>query len=318
MSESMKTRISVTIDQINQSLGAIGERADLAAKSGVDGLWLPQLPSQRDVGLLLADLAAHTSDVTIGTAVLPIYVSPPVAMAQTALTLDEISGGRLALGLGRGHRIFGEWVLGGTYSGSVGPMREYLTIVTSLIRDGQVNVAGSWFSGRAFYAAPRRPQLPVYVGSFGPRMLELAAELADGVVLWMTTPSYVREVVMPSLRAGWARRQGDRAGFGVVAMMPAVVSGQPAECRQAARSMLGGYLRMENYQKLLVASGFGDDVRSLRVGDVMIDELCAIGNRRLVQERIAAYREAGVTEVAIAPLGDTHLVEATLEAAVTA
>jgi alkanesulfonate monooxygenase SsuD/methylene tetrahydromethanopterin reductase-like flavin-dependent oxidoreductase (luciferase family) len=317
MREEMQPRISVTIDQVDLSLSAMLERADVAAKSGVDGLWVSQLPSQRDAGMLLAGLAARTSDVAIGTAVLPVYMCPPVVMAQTALTLDEISGNRLMLGLGRGHRIFGEWMLGGTYSSSVGPMREYLTIVTSLIRDGEVSMAGSWFDGRAFYAAPRRPRLPVYLGSFGPRMLELAAELADGVILWMCTPSYVREVVMPSLRAGWARRPGTAAGFEVVAIMPALASRQRERNRECGRNVINGYLRMENYKKLLVASGFGDDVRSLRAGDVMVDEICAIGSGQLVQERIAAYREAGVTEVALAPLTEEHFA-ATLEAAVAA
>jgi alkanesulfonate monooxygenase SsuD/methylene tetrahydromethanopterin reductase-like flavin-dependent oxidoreductase (luciferase family) len=132
--------------------------------------------------------------------------------------------------------------------------------------------------------------------------------------LWVCTPPYVRDVVMPSLRAGWARRQSDHAAFGVVAMMPAVVSPQPEEDREGARSMLTGYLRMENYQKVLRACGFGDDVRSLRVGEAMIDGLCAIGSGQVVKERIAAYREAGVTEVALAPLTDKHFV-ATLEAA---
>lgn len=313
----MKARISVTIDQVDLSFNTIAERAEIAAKSGVDGLWVSQLPSQRQASMLLAGLAARTSDVTLGTAVLPIYSSPPVVMAQTALTLDEISGNRLVLGLGRGHRIYGEWMLGGTYSASVGSMREYLTIVTSLIRKGDVNIAGPWFAGRAFYGAPRRPELPVYVGAFGPRMLELAAELADGVILWMCTPSYIRDVAMPSLREGWARRQSGHAAFGVVAMMPAVVSPQPVEDREGARSMLTSYLRMENYQKVLAAGGFGDDVRSLRVGDAMIDGLCAIGSEQVVQERIAAYREAGVTEVALAPLAEQHFV-ATLEAALGA
>jgi F420-dependent oxidoreductase-like protein len=310
----MKARISVTIDQVDLPFSTILERAHIATKSGADGLWVSQLPSQRQAGMLLAGLAAGTSGVTLGTAVLPIYTSPPVIMAQMALTLDEISGNRLVLGLGRGHRIYGEWMLGGTYSASAESMREYLMIVTSLTREGEVNIAGSSFSGRAFYGAPRRPQLPVYVGAFGPRMLELAAELADGVILWMCTPSYVSDIVMPSLRAGWARRQSDHAAFGVVAMMPAVVSPHPEDDREGARSMLSSYIRMENYQKLLVAGGFGNDVRSMRVGNAMIDELCAIGSGQVVRERIAAYREAGVTEVALAPLAERHYA-ATLEEA---
>jgi len=135
------------------------------------------------------------------------------------------------------------------------------------------------------------------------------------VILWLCTPRYIRDVVVPSLRAGWARRPAGHAGFQVVAVLPAAVSPQPEQDREHGRIMLNGYLRMENYKKVLTASGFGDDVRSMRPGDAMIDEVCAIGGAQLIQERIAAYREVGVTEIAISPLAaDKHLV-ATLEAA---
>jgi F420-dependent oxidoreductase-like protein len=317
MSGQVKMRISATIEQVDLSHMAMIERGQIAAKAGVDGLWVSQLPNQRDAIMLLAGLAARVTDVAIGTAVFPIYMSPPVVMAQTAMTLDEISGNRLMLGLGRGHRFFAEWMLGGRYPASVASVREYLTIVTSLIRQGEVNAAGSSFTARALYAAPRRADLPVYLGSFGPRMLELAAELADGVILWLCTPSYVRDVVMPSLRTGWARRQSGHAGFGVMLMLPAGVSSQPEHDRECARNMLNGYLRIENYQKLLRASGFGDDVRSLRVSDAMIDDLCSIGSAQSLQERIAAYREAGVTEIALNPLDKRDYV-ATVEAGVAA
>jgi F420-dependent oxidoreductase-like protein len=315
MSGEATMKISATIEQVDMSQIAMIERAQIAAKAGVDGLWVSQLPNQRDSAMLLAGLAARVSDVAIGTAVYPIYLNPPVVMAQTALTLDEISGNRLVLGLGRGHRLFAEWMLGGRYPASVAPVREYLTIVTSLIRQGEVNAAGSWFSARAMYGAPRRPELPVYLGAFGPRMLELAGELADGVILWLCTPSYVRDVVMPSLRAGWARRPTGHGGFGVVAILPALVSPQPEQDRDCGRNMLNGYLRIENYQKLLIASGFGDDVKSMRVSDAMIDDLCAIGSAQTVRERIAAYQEAGVTEIALNPLEEKDFV-ATVEAGV--
>lgn len=313
----MKARISVTLDHVDQSLRTVLDRADVAAKCGVDGLWVSQTPNGRDTRMLLAALAAAIPDVSIGTAVLPIYMSPPAAMAQTALTLDEISGNRLILGLGRGHRIFGQWMLGGTYSSSVGPVREYLTIVTSLIRAGKISLTGSWFDARVAYQAPRRAQLPVYLGAFGPRMLELAGELADGVILWMCTPSYVGDVIMPSLRVGWERRPAGHDGFGVVVMLPADASPHPDSDRGCGRSMLGEYLRMENYQKLLVANGFGDDVRSSRASDAMIDKLCAIGGQQLIQDRIAEYQRAGVTEVALIPLDDKYFA-ATMEAAVAA
>jgi 5,10-methylenetetrahydromethanopterin reductase len=264
---------------------------------------------------MLAAIAADVPDVTIGPAVLPIYQSPPAVMAQVAMTLDEICGNRLALGLGRGHRLVGEWMLGGAYSSSTRAVREYLEIVTSLIHEGEVSIAGSAFESRVFYGAPRRPDLPVYIGAFGPRMLELAAEVADGVILWLCTPEYVRDVVAPSLRAGWARRPSGRAGFEVVTVLPAAVSDDPEKDREHGRIMLNGYLRMENYKKILTASGFGDDVRAVRPGDAMIDALCAIGSEQLVRERIAAYREVGVTEIAISPLAAEQRMVATLQAA---
>ncbi len=303
------------IDHVDLSLTAIVERASIAAKSGADGLWLSQLPNQRDVGLLVAAIAAQTPEVTIGPAVLPIYQSPPAVMAQVAMTLDEICGNRLVLGLGRGHRLVGEWMLGGTYSASASSVCEYLTIVTSLIRSGEVSMAGSSFESRVFYGAPRRDQLPVFIGAFGPRMLELAAEIADGVILWLCTPQYIRDVVAPSLRAGWARRPSGHAGFEVVTVLPAAVSLQPEQDREHGRIMLNGYLRMENYKKVLSAIGFGDDVRSMRPSDALIDALCAIGSEQLLKERIAEYREVGVTEIAISPLAAEKYLVATIESA---
>lgn len=314
----MSPRVSCMIDHVDLSLGAIVERARLATKAGAGGLWLSQLPNQRDASLLLAAIAAQTCDVTIGPAVLPVYQSPPAVMAQVALTLDEICGNRLVLGLGRGHRLVGEWMLGGRYASSTGPMREYLTIVKSMIRDGEASVTGSAFQARVFYGAPRRAGLPVYVGAFGRRMLELAAELADGVILWLCTPDYVRDVVVPSLRSGWARRPDGGAGFEVVIVLPAAVTPLPDEDRQCGHVLLNGYLRMENYKKVLIASGFGEDVRSMRSGDTMIDALCAIGSEQLIAERIAAYRDAGVTEIAIAPLAAEKYLVPTLEAALAA
>jgi len=312
-----KFRTSVVTGHTDMSFGEIVEHSVCAAKTGVDGLWLSQLPNQRDVCLLLASIASHVADVTIGTAILPIYQSPPVVMAQAAMTLDEICGGRLVLGLGRGHRLVGEWILGGKYALTTAPVREYLTIVTSLIREGEANMVGSAYEAHAFYGPPRRPSLPVYLAALGPRMLELAGEIADGVILWMCTPTYIHDVVMPSLRAGWARRAGDHTGFEVVAMVPAVATPHPEQDREHARGMLSGYMRLENYKKVLIASGFDAEVKALRPSDAMIDALCAIGSGQMVRERLDAFRTAGVTEIAVAPLV-TERFAATVEAALPA
>src|SRR5262249_27266876 len=145
----------------------------------------------------------------IGSAIMPVYTRPPVIAAYTALAIDELSSGWFILGLGLGHRGVGEWMVGaGAAAPALVGMREYLHIAGALIRDGEVDHDGTWFSGHSACAAKvqRRADLPVYLGGFGPKMIELAAELTDGVILWMCTPSYVSEHAKPALRAGWARR----------------------------------------------------------------------------------------------------------------
>lgn len=294
------TSIGAAIEQTNVSLGEAYERAVLAEQAGVDSLWLIQMPNQRENMMVLSGLAATTTAVMLGPSIVPMYTRPPVVMAQTAMTLDEISGGRLILGLGLGNPIAGQWMLGGPPAPPLQSTREYLTIVTSLIRTGEVSFAGRWHSGHATYAGPRRSGLPVYLGTFGPRMLELAGELADGVILWLCTAEYVRDVVMPSLRAGLARRERGQEDFPVTLMLSASVTGDEYE-RENFRRALGAYCRVPAYRKLFEASGFAADVKAARPGEEMIDALSAMGTESQLRDRLMNYRDAGVTRFAIGP-----------------
>ena len=86
-------KLGVLINHINQPLGDVIERARLAEKCGAGSIWLTQTAGQREIGMLLSALAANTGNVQLGMAVQPVYAHPPVVTAQTALTLDELSGG---------------------------------------------------------------------------------------------------------------------------------------------------------------------------------------------------------------------------------
>src|SRR5256885_15536174 len=125
-------------------------------------------------------------------------------MAQMAATLDELSGGRFILGLGISHKVTVEGMWGLRLENPVAAMREYLTIVRTTLRDGGCGFEGRYFTGRAAYSGPRRADLPILISALNPRMLELAGEIADGIVLYMCTPAYVREHIVP---AGRARRE---------------------------------------------------------------------------------------------------------------
>src|SRR5207249_2558866 len=177
-------------------------RAKMAERLGFKSVWTTQLPDARDASLVLAAYANATERVTLGTGVLPIYTRHPTATAQMAASLDELSGGRFILGIGISHKVTVEGMWGLKLDSPVHAMREYLTIVRAGLRDGRVSSDGDHFTARAVYSAPRRQDLPIMLSALNPRMLDLAGELADGVVLYMCTPAYVRDHVVPAIKAG--------------------------------------------------------------------------------------------------------------------
>src|SRR5213595_1789033 len=111
-------------------------RAREAERLGFESVWVTQMPDARDAALVLAAYAAATQWVRLGTGVLPIYTRHPTAMAQMAATLDEMSGGRFILGLGISHKVTVEGMWGLRLEKPVDAMREYLTIVRTVLRDG--------------------------------------------------------------------------------------------------------------------------------------------------------------------------------------
>src|ERR1700682_2094805 len=141
----MAFRLGVGYDA-GSSLAPAIERAKLADHLGYDSIWASQLPPARDTPLVLATYAAATETIGLATAVMPIYTRHPTAMAQMALTLDEISGGRFRLGIGVSPQVTGESMWGLKLVHPVKAMREYAGIVRALITSGSVSIDGEHFS----------------------------------------------------------------------------------------------------------------------------------------------------------------------------
>src|SRR4030081_1123414 len=158
----MALRLGVSYDA-GSSLAPAIERAKLAHHLGYDSIWCSQLPPSRDTPLVLATYAAATQRIGLGTAVMPIYTRHPAAMAQMALTLDEISGGRFRLGIGVSHQVIVESMWGLKLVHPVEAMREYAGIVRSLVTTGSVSLAGEHFPAHTAYTAPRRPDLTILI-----------------------------------------------------------------------------------------------------------------------------------------------------------
>jgi F420-dependent oxidoreductase-like protein len=296
-------------------------RAQAAERLGYESVWVTQLPDARDASLVLAAYASATQRVGLGTGVLPIFTRHPTAMVQMAATLDELSGGRFILGIGVSHKVTVESMWGMKLEHPVDAMREYLTIVCAGIRDGFGGIKGEHFSAHWGYSAPRRSDLPIMISALNPRMLELAGEMADGVVLWMCSPRHIRESVIPQIKVGRDRAGKSLEGFEVVAVVPACLTSDRAGAQAVFRRTVQGYSNLPYYRKMMDASGFKDELESGRISEAMLDELGGIGDEHQVRDAVRRYREAGVTLPGVGPFGGHtgaagHM--ATLEAAASA
>lgn len=293
-------------------------RAQSAERLGYESVWTTQLPDARDASLVLAAYAHNTQKVKLGTAVLPIYTRHPTAMVQLAATLDELSGGRFILGIGISHRVTVEGMWGLRLDAPVDAMREYLTIVRTSLRDGGAGFEGEHFSARWSYSAPRPADLPVMISALNPRMLELAGELADGVVLYMCAPDYIRDQIIPRVRAGRERTGKSLEGFEIVAGIDACLTSDRTAALDAYRGTVQRYASLPFYRKMMDASGYKDQLEAGRITDEMIDELAAIGDERQVRASIRRYLDAGVTLAGVGPFSKHKGAagfEPTLEAA---
>ena len=293
-------------------------RAVIAERLGLDSVWTSQLPDARDASLVLAAYAHATQRIGFGTGVLPIYTRHPTAMVQMAATLDELSGGRLTLGIGISHKVTVESMWGMRLESPVDAMREYLDIVRTSLRDGGCSVDGKYFSAHWAYSGPRRAEMPVMISALGPRMLELAGEQADGVVLWMCSPTYVRDSVVPAVRVGRLAAGKKMDGFEIVAHVPVCLTSDRAAALEVFRKTVDRYSNLPFYRKVLDAGRFKEQLADGLISEEMMDELAGIGDEHQVREAIRRYREAGVTLPAVGPFGGHNGAagfEATLEAA---
>ena len=296
-------------------------RAVTAEKLGLESVWTSQLPDARDTSLVLAAYAHATQRIRFGTGVLPIYTRHPTAMVQMAATLDEMSGGRFILGIGISHKVTVESMWGLHLDSPVDAMREYLDIVRTSLRDGGCSVDGKYFSAHWAYSGPRRPDLPVMISALNPRMLALAGELADGVVLWMCSPAYVRDHVVPAVAAARQKVGKTMDGFEIVAAVPVCLTTDRAAALEVFRQTVERYSNLPYYRKMMDASGFKAELAEGAISEGMLDQLAGIGDEQQVQDAIRRYREAGVTLPAAGPFSGHKGAagyEASLEAAVGA
>ena len=286
-----------------------------------------------DSPTMLAWLAAQTSTIDVGSAVMQIPARTPAMTAMTAASLDVLTGGRFRLGLGVSGPQVSEGWHGVRFDVPLGRTREYLTIVNTALSGSTVTFHGEHYQiplpdgpGKALKLtiAPISAHIPIYLAAVGPKNLELAGELADGWLAIFYAPAFAPEQ-LARVRSGRARAGKSLEGFDIVPSIPLVVGADPRACADQVRGYAALYLggmgsREQNfYNALAVRMGFGETAAmvqdlylSHRHRDAMaavpfdfIDQTSLLGDRDRIADGLQLLAASGVTTCAVAPHGSS-------------
>jgi alkanesulfonate monooxygenase SsuD/methylene tetrahydromethanopterin reductase-like flavin-dependent oxidoreductase (luciferase family) len=238
----------------------------------------------------------------------------------------------MVLGVGVSHRVTVEGWYGQEIGKPVAEMREYVTAMRAMFRGEDPAAATGegekrWPTSFRFMGYDVRPDLPIYVAALSPNMLQLAGEIADGVLLWLCDPPYVRDVVLPEVAKGRERAGKTMEGFDIVPAVPAAVTADRAKTLERMRGDLVTYLSLPFYRSMLERSGFGAEIAGfdagMKDGDVerakaamseeMLASLGGFGSAEDVRDAVRRYLDAGATSPGVSPV-PTADFEATLEA----
>jgi len=326
-------RVSTMLDY-SRGIKASADYVAELERAGLDIVWVAEAygldaPSQ------LGYIAAKTTRVEIGSAILPIYSRTPVLLAQTAAGLDALSEGRFILGLGAsGPQVIEGWH-GVPYTQPLERTREIIGICRRVWRREVITNEGLYTiplpAGQGtglgkplkLINRPVREAIPIWVAAMGPKNVAMAAELADGWFPFLFVPERAAEVWGDALAEGGARRAPGLGPLEIAAGGLLAVGDGLENLRELARPMAALYIggmgakgrnfynsltRRYGYEKEadeiqeLYLAGKKDEAAALVPGE-LLEKTSLVGPPGYVKERIAAYREAGVTVLNVTAIG---------------
>ncbi len=277
---------------------ALVARAVAAERAGFASVWLPQVATI-DALTVLALAGPQTHAIELGTAVVPTYPRHPTALAMQALTVQDASHDRLALGIGLSHRFLIESSLGLDYSQPIPHMRDYLNVLTGLLRGEPVSYRGEHYRVNTQVAVAGARPPPVLVAALGPAMLKLCGRLADGTITWMGGIDYLRDVAVPTMSAAAATANRKPPRF--VAMVPVLLSADADAGRAQVNAAFELYGQIPSYRATLD-----------RGGAAMPADVAVIGDAQAIEAGLERYADVGVTDfVAVVPREPANAAAAT-------
>lgn len=255
---------------------------------GYSTFWTPQI-FNLDALTALAVIAESVEGIRLGTSVIPTYPRHPMMLAQQALTVNQISNGRLDLGIGLSHKPVVEGMWGISFDAPVGHMSDYLQILMALLHDGTISYGGKHLTSRGGIDVPADAP-PVLVAALGPQMLKLVGRVADGTVTWMTGPETIRNHISPIINA--AAEEAGRPVPQVIAAVPVCITSDLGIAEEYAKRDFGFYGDLPSYRAMLEREGLANSW-----------DIALSGSFEEVAEGLQKYSDSGGTQVVAAVYG---------------
>jgi F420-dependent oxidoreductase-like protein len=304
-----------------------------AERLDYDSVWTAEAYGS-DSATILGWIAGLTEKIKIGSAIFQMPGRSPAMTAMTAATLDQLSDGRMLLGIGSSGPQVSEGWHGVRFGQQLGRTREYIAIVRKALARERLEFAGEHFTlplpdgpGKALKLtiAPVQEQIPIYLAAIGPKNTALAGEIADGWIPTLVSPEHLPDL-RASLEEGAAKAGRSLDGFDIAPTVNVYVSDDIEKGRDVMRPFIALYVggmgsRDKNfYNNLVQRYGFEDAAKKVQdlyldgrrdeamaaLPDELIDLVSLNGPADKVRDRLRVYREAGVGTLGITPMAWTR------------
>ncbi len=303
-----------------------------AERLGYDSVWAAEAYGS-DTATVLAWLAGQTSKIRLGAGIFQMPARSPAMTAMTAATIDQLSNGRMIIGIGSSGPQVAEGWHGQRFARQLQRTREYVAVVRMALARERVEFHGDTLElplpdgpGKALKLtiSPVQERIPVYLAAIGPKNTALAGEIADGWIPTLFSPEHVSEL-RPLLEEGAARSGKDLDGFDIAPTVNVFVTDDLERARDAMRPFIALYVggmgsREQNfYNQVIQRYGFEQAAKEIQdlylegkreeamsaIPDELIDTVSLAGPKEHVRERLAVYRDAGVGTLGVTPTAFT-------------
>ena len=284
----------------DKTLGGAIRFAKKIEGKGFDSLWMAQVFGFDAINVL-SIVGCETSRLELGTAVVPSYPRHPSVLAQQALTASVAANGRFVLGLGLSHKLVIEDMLGLSYDKPAKHMKEYLNVLTPLLRGEAADYDGDLYRVHYQMDIEGARSVPLLIAALGPVMLKLAGAMADGTTTWMTGTQTLAEHIVPGINK--AASDAGKAAPRIVAGLPVALVADVDAAKARINESLEIYGMLPSYRAMLDREGAAGPA-----------DVALLGDEASLRTQIQRLRDAGVTDFNAAIMSvDDSAFERTLD-----